>query len=367
MRLAFIAVMWLMIAPFAAFAREPATVRVYNWTDYIDPGVLADFTKATGIRVEYETFETSEELEQRLAKKQSGFDVVVPSANFLAYTRRHKLFQTLNKAQIPNLAGLDRVLLRKLEQSDPSNEYGVPYLWGTTIFAYRSEAIAKRLGANAPTDSWQLLLNPSNVAKLSDCGVAFLDSGLEVMPELLRHIGSIPNSLNPVDYVRVEKHLKQLVPHVRYLGGDEIIDDLANGKLCAAYSYSGDLAQARAQASATGITDLTLVLPREGAELWVDLLAIPVDAPHPQSAHAFINYLLQPAVMARISNAVSYPNGVPAALPLIEESIRQDTVLFPSAEAQAKLYTLPVLTDAVVGIAERVWRVTRKPAATADM
>ncbi|NQD38993.1 extracellular solute-binding protein [Permianibacter sp. IMCC34836] len=352
---------WLLLAAaLPVFAKEPATVRVYNWTDYIDESVLKDFTDATGIRVEYETFESAEDLEGKIGQGKSGYDVVVPSANFLAYGRRHKLFQPLDKTQLSNLAGLDAALMRKLERSDPSNEYGVPYLWGTTIFAYRAEAIAKRLGANAATDSWQLLLNPGNLAKLSDCGVAFLDSGIEVMPELLRHIGSIPNSLNPSDYMRVEKHLKQLVPHVRYFGGENIIDDLASGKLCAAYTYSGDLAQARDQAAANGITDLTLVLPKEGADLWVDLLAIPIDAPHPQSAHAFINFLLQPAVMARISNAVSYPNAVTASLPLIDEAVRTDPVLFPSPEAQAKLYTLPVLTDAVAGISERIWKTTQK-------
>lgn len=342
-------------------AKEPATVRVYNWTDYIDESVLKAFTDSTGIRVEYETFESAEALEAKLAGRNSGYDVVVPSANFLAYARRHKLFQPLKKAQLPNLAGLDSQLMRKLERSDPGNEYGVPYLWGTTIFAYRQEAIAKRLGAAAPTDSWRLLMDPATAGKLADCGVAWLDSGIEVMPELLRYTGSIANSLNPTDYLKAEKHLRQLLPHIRYFGGENIIDDLAGGKLCAAYSYSGDLAQAREQAAANGITDLTLVLPKEGAELWVDLLAIPVDAPHPSSAHAFINFLLQPEIMAKISNAVSYPNAVPASLPLIDEAVRTDPVLFPSAEAQAKLYTLPVLTDAVAGIAERIWKATQRP------
>lgn len=350
----------LSLMSLATAAKEPATVRIYNWTDYIDEAVLKAFTDSTGIRVEYETFESAEELEAKLAQRNSGYDVVVPSANFLAYARRHKLFQPLKKAQIPNLAGLDAPFMRKLERSDPGNEYGVPYLWGTTVFAYRSDAIAKRLGPGAPTDSWRLLMDPSQLSKLADCGVAYLDSGLEVMPELLRFVGSIPNSLNPTDYMRAEKHLKQLVPHIRYFGGEEIIDDLASGALCAAYSYSGDLAQARAQASENGITDLTLVLPKEGAELWVDLLAIPVDAPHPASAHAFINFLLQPAVMARISNTVSYPNAVPASLPLIDEAVRNDPVLFPSQQAQENLYTLPVLTDAVAGISERIWKSTRK-------
>ena len=344
----------------SAAAKEEAVVKVHNWTDYIDETVLADFTKATGIQVEYSTFESAEELEGKLAERNSGYDVVVPSANFLAYARRHRLFRPLDKAQIPHLAGLDPQLLRKLERSDPSNEYGVPYLWGTTIIAYRAEAISKRLGATAPTDSWRLLLDPATAAKLADCGVAWLDSGIEVIPELLRYNGSIANSLNPTDYLKAEKHLKQLLPHIRYFGGENIIDDLASGKLCAAYSYSGDLAQARDQAAANGIGDLTLVLPKEGAEMWVDLMAIPVDAPHPSNAHAFINYLLQPAVMARISNAVSYPNAVPASLPLIDEAVKQDPVLFPSKEAQANLYTLPVLTDAVAGISERIWASVRK-------
>ena len=343
-----------------SLAKEPAVVRVHNWTDYIDESVLAEFSNATGIQVEYSTFESAEALEAKLAGRNSGYDVVVPSANFLAYARRHKLFRSLNKAQIPNLAGLDPQLLRKLERSDPSNAFGVPYLWGTTVFAYRAEAISKRLGSAAPVDSWRLLMEPAMAAKLADCGIGWLDSGTEVIPELLRFTGSFANSLNPTDYLKAEKHLKQLLPHIRYFGGENLVDDLSSGKLCAAYSYSGDLAQAREQALANGITDLTLVLPKEGAEMWVDLMAIPVDAPHPDNAHAFINYLLQPAVIARISNTVSYPNAVPASLPLIDDAVKQDPVLFPSKDAQANLYTMPVLTDAVAGISERIWVNVRK-------
>ena len=341
-------------------AEEPAVVRVHNWTDYIDDSVLTDFSQTTGIAVEYSTFESAEELEAKLAGRNSGFDVVVPSANFLAYARRHKLFRPLDKKAMPNLAGLDPELMRKLERSDPGNEFGVPYLWGTTIFAYRAEAVAKRLGSSAPTASWRLLMEPATAAKLADCGVAWLDSGTEVVPELLRYTGSIANSLNPSDYLKAEKHMKQLVPHIRYFGGENIVDDLAAGKLCVAYSYSGDLAQAREQALANGITDLKLVLPTEGAEMWVDLMAIPTDAPHPNNAHVFINFLLQPAVMARISNTVSYPNAVPASLPLIDEAVKQDPVLFPSKTVQASLYTMPVLTDAVAGISERIWASIRK-------
>ncbi len=345
----------LLAGPLTTSAKEATVIRFSNWTDYIDPAVLTAFTRDTGIRVEYSTFESGEELEATLASKNSGMDLVVPSGNFLAYARRHKLLQPLDRRLLPNAAGLDPALMRKLERSDLGNEYGVPYLWGTTVFAYRAEAIRQRLGSSAPVDSWKLLLDPANLGKLSDCGVAFLDSGLEVVPELLRQVGGIANSLNPADYLKSEKLLKQLRPHIRYFGDDEIIEDLAAGKLCAAYGYSGDLAQAREQAVANGITDLTLVTPREGAQLWVDLLAIPIDAPNPRAAHALINYLLQPAVMAQISNAVHYPNAVPASWPAIDPALRDDTVLFPPADVQATLYTMPVLTDAVQGIAERIW------------
>ncbi len=355
--------LFLLCACLDVSAKEAVVVRFANWTDYIAPEVLTAFTRDTGIRVEYSTFTSAEELEGKLAGKNSGMDLVVPSGNFLAYARRHKLLQPLNRTLLPNAAGLDPQLMRKLERSDLGNEYGVPYLWGTTVFAYRANAVHQRLGVDAPVDSWKLLLTPATLGKLADCGVAFLDSGLEVLPELLRQVGGIANSLNPADYFKAEKLLKQLRPHIRYFGADNIIDDLGSGKLCAAYGYSGDLAQAREQALANGITDLTLVTPKEGAQLWVDLLAIPVDAANPHAAHTLINYLLQPAVMAQISNAVHYPNAVPASWPAIAPELREDKVLFPPPEVQATLYTMPVLTDAVQGIAERIWTSSTTPAA----
>jgi len=341
-------------------AKEATVLRFYNWTDYIDPAVLDDFTKETGIRVEYTTFETSEELEQKILSKTSGYDLVVTAATFLARQRAKGFFQKIDKTLLKNYAKIDRELLGKLQASDPDNSYGVPYLWGTTIFAYNKRQVTALLGKDAPLDSWKLLFNLDHAKALSACGIAMIDSPSEVLPELLRYAGQIPNSQNPLDYSAADRHLQKLRSSIRYFGGEEIIDDLANGKICIALSYSGDLSQARAKARDNNGDEIVLVNPIEGAQMWTDMMAIPVDSKDRATVHQLIDFLLRPQNMARISNMVEYANPEPSSWPMVEEAIRTDTALFPNADAQKKLYTQYLLTDAIQKIHERIWRGVKK-------
>lgn len=341
-------------------AKEAMSLRFYNWTDYIDESVLVDFTKQTGIRVEYSTFESNEELEEKLKSQRSGFDLVVTSGQFLARQKGKNLFHPLDKSLITNARHLSPALMEKLQASDPGNSYGLPYMWGTNVFAYNKAKIAQHLGPTAPLRSWKLMMEPEWLAKLSACGVAFLDSPSEVFPEVLRHGRALANSTDPSAYVAAERHLTKMAAQITYFGGDEIIDDLASGKICAAVSYSGDLAQARTMAQENNVGQIELVLPEEGAELWFDLMAIPANAPHAKQAHQLVNFLLQPAIMARLSNHIEYANAVPDSWPLIEPAIRNDPVLFPNENGQKRLYTLPILTDAIYGLQERIWNKLKK-------
>lgn len=343
----------------SSVAREAQVIRFYNWTDYIEPAVLDEFTKETGIRVEYTTFETSEELEDKILSKKSGYDLVVTSATFLARQRTKGLFQGINKAALQNYKSLDANLMQKLHSSDPDNLFGVPYMWGTTMFAYNKKRLVELMGKEAPYNSWKLILDPEWAKKAAPCGIAMLDSPSEMLPEFLRASGSIPNSQNPMDYLAADRLLQKLKPSVRYFGGDEIIDDLASGKICLAISYSGDLAQARSQGQENG-EEIVLVNPNEGAQMWTDLMAIPVDSRDVASVHKLIDFLLRPKNMARISNKVEYANPVPSSWAMVDESIRTDQALFPNADAQKKLYTQYLLTDAVEKIQERIWKATKK-------
>lgn len=340
-------------------AREAQTLRFYNWTDYIEPAVLDEFTKETGIRIEYTTFETSEELEDKILSKKSGYDLVVTSATFLARQRTKGLFQTISKAALQNYKLLDANLMQKLHSSDPDNNYGVPYMWGTTMFAYNKKKLGELVGRDAPFTSWKLLLDPEWAKKAAPCGIAMLDSPSEILPEFLRASGIIPNSQNPMDYVSADRLLTKLKPSIRYFGGDEIIDDLAAGKICLAFSYSGDLAQARSQGRENN-EEIILVNPDEGAQMWTDLMAIPVDSKEAASVHKLIDFLLRPQNMARISNKVEYANPVPSSWAMVNEEIRKDQALFPNADAQKKLYTQYLLTDAVEKIQGRVWKSIKK-------
>ncbi len=337
-------------------AAEDKVLNIYNWSDYIAEDTVANFEAETGIKVTYDVFDSNEVLEAKLLAGNTGYDIVVPSLSFLSRQIQAGVFQPLDKSKLPNHANLDPELMKRIEPKDAGNAHSVPYLWGTTGIGYNPEKVKAALGDAAPTDSWDLVFKPENISKLKGCGVAFLDTPQEIIPVALNYLGEDPNSFDEAVIRKAETLLASIRPHITYFHSSQYINDLANGDICVAVGWSGDVLQAadRADEADKGVS-VSYVIPKEGAPLWFDMLAIPKDAKHPQNAHLFIDYLLRPQVSADISNYVAYASGNAAALPLVEEEIRTDPGIYPPAEVQAKLFTFAVLPPEVDRLYTRVW------------
>ena len=312
-------------------------VNVYNWSDYIDPSVLKDFETETGIKVNYDVFDSNEVLETKLLAGNTGYDVVVPSAQFLERQIKAGVFQKLDKSHLPNLKNVDPAIAQRTALHDPGNEHAVDYLWGTSGIGYNVAKIHEHM-PNAPLDSWRMFYDPAVIARFKDCGVSVLDAPSEVVSTVLLYLGKNPNSLSPDDLAQAEKVLLAIRPYLRYVDSSRYIEDLANGETCLALGWVGDVLQAhdRARDAGKGI-DIKYSLPHEGGIMFFDMLAIPADAPHPQNGLAFINYLLRPEVAAKNSNFVNYANGNAASYPLLAERLKNDPNLFPPPAIRAKL------------------------------
>lgn len=339
----------------AGMAQAAGTVHIYNWSDYIGEETLAEFQKATGIKPVYDVFDSNETLEGKLLAGRSGYDVVVPSNHFLGKQIKAGAFQALDRSKLPNWDNLDPALLKQLEANDPGNQYAVPYLWGTNGIGYNAEKVKAALGVDT-IDSWSAVFEPENIEKLSTCGVAFLDSADEMIPAVLNYLGLDPNSKNPEDYAKAEAKLLEVRPHVTYFHSSKYIADLANGNICVAVGYSGDVLQAadRAEEAGKGV-EIAYAIPKEGANLWFDMLAIPKDASNPDEAHAFINYLLEPAVIAGVSDYVGYANPNPKAGELMDQEVRNDESVYPPQAVLDKLYISAELPIKVQRLMTRSW------------
>ncbi|WP_043309692.1 polyamine ABC transporter substrate-binding protein [Pseudomonas sp. ML96] len=331
-------------------------LKVYNWFDYITPETLTKFKQDSGIKLTYDIFDTNEALEAKLLTGNSGYDLVVPSNVFLAKQVEAGVFQKLDRSKLPNWQHLDPQLMKLIEANDPGNQYAVPYMYGTVLIGFNPDKVKAALGADAPVDSWDLIFKEENIAKLQQCGVALLDSPSEILPLALHYLGLPPNSKEPADYAKAEQLLSKIRPHVRYFHSSKYMSDIANGEICVAVGYSGSFSQAanNAKQAKNGVT-VDMRLPKEGAPIWFDMMAIPKDAKNIDEAHAFINYLLQPQVIAPISDFVGYPNPNKDATALVAESIRNNPNLYPTAEAMQKLYTLEPLPRAAERARTRAW------------
>ncbi|SEM57605.1 putrescine transport system substrate-binding protein [Pseudomonas sp. ok272] len=331
------------------------TVHIYNWSDYIGQTTLADFQKATGIKPVYDVFDSNETLEGKLLAGRTGYDVVVPSNHFLGKQIKAGAFQKLDKSQLPNYSNLDPVLLKRLEQNDPGNLYAVPYLWGTNGIGYNVDKVKAVLGVDK-IDSWSVLFEPENIKKLHSCGVAFLDSADEMMPTVLNYMGLDANSTNPEDYKKAEAKLLKVRPYVTYFHSSKYIGDLANGDICVAIGFSGDIFQAKARAAeADKGVNIAYAIPKEGGALWFDMLAIPKDSSNVKEAHAFINYLLKPEVIAQVSDYVGYANPNPGSDSLMEQSIREDESVYPPQAVLDKTYVSVELPPNIQRLMTRSW------------
>ncbi|CAO97223.1 spermidine/putrescine ABC transporter substrate-binding protein PotF [Erwinia tasmaniensis] len=347
----------MLMAISTASPAADRTLHVYNWSDYIAPDTVADFEKQTGIKVVYDVFDSNEVLEGKLMAGNTGYDVVVPSSSFLARQLESGVFQPLDRSKLPNYKNLDADLLKKLEQHDPGNKYAIPYLWATTGIGYNVEKVKAALGKDAPVNSWDLVLKPENLAKLKSCGVSFLDAPEEIFATVLNYQGKDPNSSDAKDYSGAATDLLlKLRPSIRYFHSSQYINDLANGNTCVAIGWAGDILQAknRALAAKNGV-EIAYSIPKEGALAFFDTLAVPKDAKNVDEAWQFINYLLEPKVMANISNAVFYASGNKASLPFVDAAIRNNPGVYPPADVMAKLFILKVQEPKLDRVRTRAW------------
>ena len=319
---------------------EDKIVHVYNWSDYIDEEILTDFEAETGIKVIYDVFDSNDVLETKLLAGGSGYDVVVPSASFMGRQIQAGVFQKLDKSKLTNWGNLWDVVLERVEIYDPGHQHSVNYMWGTTGIGYNVKMIKERM-PDAPTDSWDMVFDPDIVSKFADCGVYMLDAGDEIIQTALNYIGEDPDSKDPKVIAKVEPMLSAIRPYIRKFHSSEYIDALANGDICMAVGWSGDVFLARDQAGeAENGVEINYTPPKEGALMWFDMMAIPKDAPHPDNAHAFINYIMDAKVMAKASNYVYYANGNKASQAFLETDVIDDPAIYPTPEALKTLFTV---------------------------
>jgi len=335
---------------------EEKVLNVYNWSDYIAEDTVPNFEKQTGIKITYDVFDSNEVLEAKLLAGNTGYDVVVPSLSFLSRQIKAGAFQPLDKTKLTNYGNLDPELLKRISELDPGNQYAVPYLWGTTGIGYNVDKVQKALGKDAPVNSWALVFDPKNAAKLKSCGLVMLDTPSELIPIALQYLGEDPNSFDEKVIRKAEVLLQSIRPYITYFHSSQYINDLANGDVCVAIGWSGDVFQAATRAlEAKNGVKLSFSIPKEGAPMWFDMLAIPKDAKHPQNALAFINYLLEPKVIADTSNFVTYANGNKASLPLLDAAVRDNPNVYPPPDVMAKLFTFKVVPPDVDRLYNRIW------------
>ncbi len=337
-----------------AYAQEKV-VNVYNWTDYIDPKVLEKFTAETGIKVQYDVYDSLETLEGKLLTGNSGYDVVVPTAE-PTFSRLIKAgaLQPLDKSKIPNLKNEDKTLMQRVETSDPGNRYGAIYLWGTLGLGVVPTKI-KPLAGDAPMTSWDLLLKPEWAKKLAPCGIVMMDSAIDTIPSVLKYLGKDPESSDPKDLAAVEKTLMAIRPYIKTFASGGALEMLASNEICIAMDYSGDVVQAATRAKEAKKDDVDYILPKEFTEYTFDMLAVPKDAPHPEAAMQFINFILRPENMAAITNMVGYPNAVPASLADIKPDVKENTNVFPTPAMLTHGFTARAPSAAAERARTRMW------------
>jgi putrescine transport system substrate-binding protein len=344
----------LAAAATAASAGEKV-VNVYNWSDYIDESVLTDFTKETGIKVVYDVFDNQDIVETKMLAGGSGYDVVVVTGPFLARQIGAGIYQKLDKSKLPNLANMWPDVMNRIGQYDPGNNYGIDYMWGTTGIGYNVGKI-KAIMPDAPLDSWDMIFKPEVVSKFKDCGVQVLDASEELIPAALKYLGKNPDSKSAADMEAAGKLLASIKPYIQKFHSSEYINALANGDICLAVGYSGDILQARNRAAeAKNGVEVKYVIPKEGANMWFDIMAIPKDAPHAEEAHAFMNYLMKPDVIAKSSNYVSYANGNLASQKFIDPAILSDPSIYPTKDVLANLFSTTPYDAKAQRVLTRVW------------
>ncbi|HEX4111478.1 MAG TPA: polyamine ABC transporter substrate-binding protein [Stellaceae bacterium] len=336
---------------------EDKLLNVYNWSDYIAPDTVKNFEAATGIKVNYDVYDSNEVLEAKLEAGHSGYDVVVPTAMpYLAREAAAGVFLPIDKAKLKNYGNLDPQILAAAAHADPGNRYGVPYMWGTTGIGYNIAKVKAVLGDKAPVDSLKLLFDPDNAKKLAACGIEVLDSAQELFPAALLYAGRNPLGRGGEDIAKAVAVLTAIRPYIRKFHSSEYINDLANGDICVVFGYSGDVVQARTRAAeAKNNVQIAYSIPKEGAMIWIDMMAIPKDAPHPDNALAWIDNILNPRVAASISNTVAYANPNLRSIPFVLAAIRLDSGIYPPPHVRKRLFFDRPVTPEFERARTRAW------------
>lgn len=347
---------WLASPAVASEAKPGGNLFIYNWSDYIADDTIAQFEAETGIRVTYDVFDSNEVLEAKLLAGSTGYDLVVPSLEFLGRQIQARVFRPIDRSKLSNYGNLDPKLLARIAENDPGNRYAVPYLWGTTGIGYNVGKIAELFGEDFEVDSWALVFDPEYASKIASCGFSMLDSAAEMIPLALNFLGEDPNSFDAAVIEKAYGVLAAVRPFVTYFHSSQYISDLANGDTCVAVGWSGDVFQAmeRAAEAERGV-ELDYAIPEEGAPIWFDMLAIPADARNVDNAHRFIDFLLRPEVIAGITDYVAYANAVPASLEFIDEEVREDPDIYPPPEVMERLFGLKVKPRSVDRVYTRTW------------
>jgi len=340
----------------AASAEEEKKLNIYNWSDYIAEDTIAKFEAETGIKVTYDVYDSNEVLEAKLLAGKSGYDIAVPTGPFFERQIKAGIFRELDKGKVANLANLDPKIMKAASVHDANNAHGIVYMWGTDGIAHNPDKVKAAAGADAPVDSWSLIFDPKWAAKISKCGFYLMDSPSEVIPAVLQYLGLNPNTTNPKDYEKVEETLLKIRPYVTKFHSSESISALANGDICVAMGYSGDMAQAaaRAKEANNGVT-VQYMIPKEGAEMWFDFMGVLKDAPHPENALKFINFVLKPQITADITNFVWYPNANTKSTELVDKEVSGNPNIYPKPDVMAKLFTKETPPQNIERLRTRIW------------
>jgi putrescine transport system substrate-binding protein len=335
-------------------ATDDRSVNIYNWYDYVKPEVLQEFTARYGIQVHYNTFDSNNTLEARMLAGHAGYDVVFPSAAYLESMQKAGVFRTLDPAQLPNLKNLDPAIMQRLAAHDPGNAHAVVYTWGITGIAYDEAKVRARLG-DEPLDSWSSLFDPKVAARLADCGIGLYEAPNVIVPSVLAWLGEPPNSEDVGKLERAQSALLAVRPFIRKISSGSLVEDLATGELCVIIASNGDAMQVQERVRIAGNSrSVRYSIPREGAVMWFDVLAVPVDAPHPTNAHLFINFLMDPVIAAENSNAIHFPNGNEKSQSALAPQL-QNAAIFPTGELASRLIPERPKSEEYVRLRTRLW------------
>ncbi|AYF85851.1 MULTISPECIES: polyamine ABC transporter substrate-binding protein [unclassified Pseudomonas] len=349
----------LILLPALSPADDGNTLRLYNWSDYMGEHTLAEFEKATGIKVIYDTFDSYETVQGKLLPGRSGYDLVVLNAALVPPLLKAGVFQPLDKGRLPSWSNLDPQVLANLEHFDPGVAYSAPYTWGSNGITYNVDMIKARM-PDAPIGSLAMVFDPEIVSRFADCGVTLIDSPTDVLPLALAYLGRDPNSAEPEDLKAAQDLLMKVRPYIRKFDSMSYLNGLANGDQCIAMTWSGDYATAQARATEAGAkVKLDYFIPKEGSLIWFDDFYIPKDAPHVENAHKFIEYMLQPKVIAQVTDYIRYANSNKAATPLVAAEVRNDPAIYPDDATRARLFTQKTQPQKAMRLITRTWNAVK--------